>query len=1000
MGWTKAQEKAIFGNVTNTIVSAGAGSGKTLVLSTRILTHLKNNIDVRNLIVLTFTNAAAKEMKERVIKNINKNIDEFPKLKKQLNFIENASITTFDSFALSLVKKHHYLVNLNKNISIVEKSIIEIKKDEILNEIFLEYYENDDSKFVNLIEEFCVKNDNDIKKHIKNIRNQIDLLYDKEDFLNNYIKNYYNDKFIKGSINQFVNLIEVKKIKIKNLLNNCFQMNTNEKMYDYFDKIKSNLSSLLNVSCYNDYCNLKIEIPRRPSCPDLEEEEKQLIKSNIDNIKSLIGEIQNFINIFTNVDEVKYGILSTKDNVKIIIEIIQKFDKRLMDYKLEINNFEFSDIFRFAINIVKNNQFIQDFYKSNIYEIMIDEYQDTSNIQDYFISLISKENTYIVGDVKQSIYGFRNANPNIFIQKYDDFSSHQTYKKIDMNKNFRSRKEVINNINKIFSLIMDKAIGGVNYKYNEELEYGNKNYDICANQNYNMDILNYDFSNFKKDYSKTEVEAFIIGNDIKEKIENKYQIFDKDKNILRDSTYSDFTILISQKKDFILYYKIFNYLNIPLLIHNSQNFINSDEIYTIKNILNLIYLYKTHNFSNIKHSLYSVLRSFVYGFDDETIINLINNENILNEIKDLELIQKVQLISSQNLNCYETLLKVYQIFGIYEKSCTLENVDFIHKRLDYLLDISKKISELGYNLQEFIDYLEILITDENLDVEFNMQEKNDSVVNIMSIHNSKGLEYNVCYFSGLDSKFKLNTKDHFFFNYNYGIIIPFNKDNQLYEGPYKYLINEDYKINEISERIRLFYVALTRACEKIIMVCDFNKESNVHNNEFVNSDVKENYSSFLDFLISIKKELSLFSNIINIENLNITANYEMSNSITIENNIIKHDFISIKRPIIEEEKIKEITLIENDIKKSIEFGTKLHKIFEYFDYSKKDITRIEMENRKYMEKFLNSDLIKNFEIENYITEYEFIKDNKLYKIDLILESKDKILLIDYKLKNL
>ncbi|HAB66033.1 MAG TPA: hypothetical protein DCE23_01565, partial [Firmicutes bacterium] len=215
-----------------------------------------------------------------------------------------------------------------------------------------------------------------------------------------------------------------------------------------------------------------------------------------------------------------------------------------------------------------------------------DEYQDTNDIQETFISLIENNNVYMVGDVKQSIYRFRNANPYIFKNKYDAYSNNQNGIKIDLVQNFRSRSEVLDNINTVFKLIMDDEIGGAAYEQSHQMIYGNKSYisEGKTDYNYNFEILEYNLPD-DKTYSKAEIEIFTIAKDIKNKVSSKYQIFDKDEKVLRDISYKDFVILLDRSADFDLYKKIFEYEGIPLTVFKELNLNNSNDIYILKNII-------------------------------------------------------------------------------------------------------------------------------------------------------------------------------------------------------------------------------------------------------------------------------------------------------------------------------------------------------------------------------------------------------------------------------
>lgn len=244
--------------------------------------------------------------------------------------------------------------------------------------------------------------------------------------------------------------------------------------------------------------------------------------------------------------------LSTKDYVEVIIRILKQLDEKIIQFKKSHNAYEFNDIALKAIELVKNNPDVASEIKNKTFEIMIDEYQDTNDIQETFISYIENNNVYMVGDIKQSIYRFRNANPYIFKNKYDKYREGDNGFKIDLNKNFRSRKEVIENINLIFNSVMFDEIGGAKYKQEHQMVFGNTTYEKIQESDYNMEILSYDAKSSK--FKPNELECFIMAQDILRRINNKEQVvyFDHDELKSRDITYSDIVILVDKGKNFEL----------------------------------------------------------------------------------------------------------------------------------------------------------------------------------------------------------------------------------------------------------------------------------------------------------------------------------------------------------------------------------------------------------------------------------------------------------------
>ena len=459
MKWTNEQLQAINDSGENIIVSAGAGSGKTAVLTQRVITKLKKGININNLLILTFTNAAAAEMKERIRNAIEKD----PELSYQLDYIDSSYITTFDSFSMSVVKKYYYLLNVSPNIKVLDSSICNNVRKQLLDDIFEELYMRREPNFIKLINDLTIKDDTNIKKSILDVNTKLDRLIDKEEYLNNYIDDYYSDENINILVNKYNSELLAKLSKLNSLIE--------EMQYycdgDFFNNYQQSFKKLIESKNYDEIVNnIDVKPPRLPRNSDEELKKiKEKVMAEQKNIKKIL--------IYKNLEHIKETLYITKSYSISIINIIKELDKRLNEYKTSCDEYEFNDIAMMAIKVVKNNKSALEELKSSFNEIMVDEYQDTSDIQETFINLISNNNVYMVGDVKQSIYRFRNANPDIFKNKYLNYSNHNGGKKIDLLNNFRSRSEVLDDINNIFNTIMDTNIGGADYKETHQMKFGN-----------------------------------------------------------------------------------------------------------------------------------------------------------------------------------------------------------------------------------------------------------------------------------------------------------------------------------------------------------------------------------------------------------------------------------------------------------------------------------------------------------------------------------------------
>lgn len=972
MANTKEQQWAIDAEGSNIIVSAGAGSGKTAVLTQRVIRKIMSGVDVSKLLVLTFTNEAASEMKNRIRDAIIKN-----NLTKQLNLLDAAYITTFDSYALSVVKKYAYKLNISKNIGIIDSNIITIYKYKVIDKIFDEMYGEED--FDNLINDFCLKDDTSLKKDIIKLSEKLDLQLDKEKYIKDYFLHYDNEEFIGKMINDYMHLIRNKVIQLKDI----YEEFTSYCSDSLIKKIDEYFNGLFNAVEYDEYVLFMSKSPVRFTSVDenglvLKEE----LKKKIEEIKKLLR--------FKDKNELTLGIEKTRRNIQVILNIISKMDNEVAKYKDRTGSYEFNDIAHMALGIVQNNLEIREEIRNYFNEIMVDEYQDTSNIQEEFVSLISNNNVYMVGDVKQSIYRFRNANPYIFQDKYNRYSKHDGGIKIDLLKNFRSRNETLFNINEIFNLIMDDEIGNADYLDSHNMVYGNTAYDLeNPGHDNNLEIYNYD-NEINTMYTREEKEIFIISEDIHEKIKNKYQVFDKKSNHLREIKYSDICIITDRNKYLDKYKKILEYEEIPSVIYMDHELTNDNVVLIIKNLISLVdYVNKGIIDDKFRYLFVSVARSFIFTYSDDMIYQIDKNKKYYQD----EIIKKCKLINLNN-PLEDIINEIFMVFNIYEKLTTLSGIDEYLIRIDNILDIASNLSGLGYNLEEFINYIEDVLN-KGLTIKYSTNTSVDNAVKIMNIHKSKGLEFSLCYFTGMHNEFTIKEiNDKILISDKGGIILPYiNENGDISQNILKDLYVDNFFKEEISEKIRLFYVALTRCREKMIIVTSLNKEKNGYG-RLVPVNMRLKYRSFLDILNSI----DIIDKYVVNKEANYTHDYDTIKLKEItkhtDGEVIDKKEIKINYEVGENKHFsKESDILDIDSVKAMKYGTLIHEELEYADFDKK--------NNKYLEKLFNvisSDYI------NVYREYEFSyqENNIVYNgvIDLMLEYDDYINIIDYKLKNI
>lgn len=991
--WTDEQLQAINESGTNIIVSAGAGSGKTAVLTERVITKLRQGININELLILTFTKAAAAEMKERIRASIKKD----PSLHKQLDLIDTAYITTFDSYALSIVKKYHYLINVSKNINIGNDNVFKLEKKKIVDELFENMYEQSNSNFLNMISDLCSKDDREIRDYVLSLNEKLSLRIDKKDYLEKYLEKFYTVENINKLLDKYNSLL-------MDMLNDLKRSIEDISYYvdeSYYSSVKESLEKLINSKNYDEIkSNIDIKLPMLPRGSEDEVKlKKEAISEHIKKIKELCS--------YDSSEDIKDSLIRTKVYVEPLIQMLQEFDRRIWNYKFKNDIYEFTDIAMMAIKVLDENSSVGDELKYSLKEILVDEYQDTSDLQETFIKHIENNNVYMVGDIKQSIYRFRNANPYIFKDKYDNYSKHKGGIKIDLNKNFRSRNEVLTDINLLFDYIMDDEIGGAAYKNSHRMVFGNMTYEEQGKtpDNHHMNILRYNYER-GFEFTKEEVEAFIIAEDIKNKVNSNYQVFDKKTSTVRTSTYNDYVILMDRTTNFELYKKIFEYLGVPLAIHKDESLTGEVDSLVLKNLLCLIKCIKLHQYNTeFKYYFTSVARSFLFRYDDNKILDFFVNNNF----KDNELYNSCLDISEKldYLTPLQLLNKIMEEFNIYENIIKTGNISSSMVQFEYYINLSEDLIGLGYDCYKFIDYIKEII-DEAYDMKYSINTGEVDSVKMMTIHKSKGLEYPICYFSGLYKTFNISDlKERILYDSEYGIITPFFNEG-IGEVITKKLLKIRFIKEEISEKIRLFYVALTRTREHMIFVLP-SSEEDLNIKDIVDNQVRLEYRSLADIINSLNSKLNDYTKEVNLENLSLSKDYNIIINKEIENTSDNIDPLEVKDLIIDNKEItsesfskKTHEVISACQQKNIDLGLNIHSILENIDFKNPNFTLIQDEfyKNKVINFYNKLDDINNA---NIYQEYEFMyeKDETIYHgiIDLMLEYPDFIRIIDYKLKN-
>lgn len=977
MAWTPMQRRAIQTRGNNLIVSAGAGSGKTAVLSERILEYCLDGHDIRNVLVLTFTNAAALEMKERIRQKLLTH-----HLTDQASYIDSAAITTFDAYSLSLVKKYYFHLGIEKDVSVIDQSLLEVQKIKFLDRLFNQLYQTKNSDFFDLLKKYAKQNDDAVKKMVFTIYDKLILEVDEEAFIEHYQEKYGTNQSIHQCALDYEKLV---KSKIALWLQEVSHL---EGLCDVEDDLRLKefcQSTIEKLSCLNQYESIYNALSSL-SFPRVSPKASEAVKEQKKKCSDLLKSIQEtYLSKYSTLEASEEELQQLQGNIQFLFKLVWMLREEIRKYEYQQNAFDYMDIAKMAIDLVTKNEQVHKDICSNLEEILIDEYQDTSDIQEAFIQAISNHNCMMVGDLKQSIYRFRNANPYIFKQKYDLYSEDIGGIKLDLTHNFRSRKEVLEDINLIFSDLMTEACGDVNYSVNHQMHFGQAAYeDAKAKMDYHLDVLTYepDFS-----FSDEEVEAFICANKIKQMMNDQLTCLGKQG--FRPVCYQDFAILIDKTKSFVTFKKVFEYVGIPLAIEADLDLNNSILPRLFANLLNLISKKCQNQFDkSYHHALCSIGRSFLFGYSDNEIYRLANEEHYENELT-----RKIDFLVGQINEISLTTLfhQLVEQFDIYEKLPLIGDVENSCVVLEYIHSLFETMMHAAMDIHEASEYLSLVI-DEGIALKYKLTNKSSDSVRIMTIHKSKGLEFPFCLFPMLSSRFnQADVKIGYGLSKQYGVYIPYC-DEASSHTIIKPLVDEQTKKNDLSEKVRLLYVALTRAREKIILISK-EEESPLEIQSF-NCFIQR-----LKFLDDRKIKIDL-------KKLGLSKSYQSFFKATAfptgESRCYREEsFLSTleaKKSISKE--LNE--LVSDELSKAIALGKRFHQCLEVLDLAHPDIDGLPVDAymKQTIRKVLNHPVFQSIEQAKAYHEYEFYFNEYHGIIDLLLVYEDHIDILDYKLSNL
>ena len=1050
------------------------GSGKTTVLVERIINKIINEkIDIDKLLIVTFTNAVASEMRQRILEAIYSKIDANPDnldLQRQILLLNKANISTIHSFCLEVIKNYFYEIGVSSNFRIGDTSEIELLKQETLEEVFEKLYEEKNEEFIELVNTYSgYRDDESLKELILKIYNYSQSMP-------------FPGEWIKKSVEKFNLKDELEKDFGKTLWGKI--------LLEYFiDEIKS---------CIRDLEELTIKLQREF---DLERY-YSVISSDIENLKSLIKENQTWDDIYINLNNIKFETwprqaktdCDLKDECKVVRDevkervkdlakkifiysskeanediyemhnilnalqkVILEFSNKYQENKKDKNIIDFNDIEHYALKILvkkdeKGNYIPTDValnYKEKFVEIAIDEYQDSNLVQEYILTTISNgNNVFMVGDVKQSIYKFRQARPELFLEKYDRYilaededTQCKEDTKIQLFKNFRSRKNVLDFTNIIFENLMSKKLGDIDYNEKEYLNLGanfEKTNELTSGK-VELDVIDLSSEEVEENeldeviLEKTELEARFVANRIKELLDSDLHVYDK-KQGYRKVTYKDIVILLRTTSNVAnIYEKELNKLELPVFSDSTSSYFETEEIQTILAVLRII------DNPNSDIPLVTVMRSEIGGFTDNELVEIrlaskntsyyealeeIKNSNEESKMKQkvidfLNMLEEWQQ-KQEYLALDELIWYIYESTNYYDFVNSNPNGEIKTANLKLLFEKAKDYEKASFKgLYNFISYIDKISKSSGDVGSAKLIGENENVIRIMSIHKSKGLEFPVVFLCGTGKMF--NVQD-----LNQSILLHqdmgFGPKYINYERKIEYntLAKEAIRVktlNEIlSEEMRLLYVALTRAKEKLIITgCDKNIKKSIAQKENLNLDIVNirKSKSYLDWLELVyinnkeKTEDILEVNFVNKNNIKENEKIEEQSKESIDNinevdkeledevdkllnwkySYIKSTGMEGKASVTEITKGKKKNIIditetpkflkENQELNKAEIGTLMHLILQKIDFCK---TYTEETIKELIQELMASKIINENQI-RYINTQKILKfiESDLYK---------------------
>jgi len=864
--WTDEQQKVIDLRNRNILVSAAAGSGKTAVLVERIITMLTsdtNPVDVDKLLIVTFTEAAAAEMKERIRNAIEKKLEEDPEnehLMQQAMLIHSAQITTIHSFCLSVIRDHFHAIDIDPGFRVGEEGELKLLRHDVLDELLEERYAEGKEAFINLSVAYGGRNDKKLVEIVQKIYDFSRSYPDAEDWLSDCMKAYEIDTAEELEDSIYIQLVKKNTAKllsdaetmIREGLRICLE---SDGPYEYETTLLKDMDVIESLKLAENYGQMyeqfnNVKWPRLAANRDktVSAEKTELVKSIREDYKSYVKDLVSQY-FFQNEEEMLSDIRVCRPYMEELAALVNDFALKFEEKKRAQNMIDFSDMEQYALRILTEKQdgkiipsSVAKDYQEQFEEIMIDEYQDSNLIQEAILTSVSgiskgKYNIFMVGDVKQSIYRFRLSRPELFMEKYDTYSLEDAKEqRIDLHKNFRSRREVLDSVNYIFRQIMIRELGGIQYDSKIALNVG-ASFEPGEDKTTEVLVIDVDDplgKNKMGKKSERELEAKVIAARIRELIAH-HKVVDKKTGEERNAEYSDIVILTRSISGFAENFaEQLNKEGIPTHVGTREGYFSVQEVGVVLSYLRAL----DNQMQDIP--LAAVLTSPIGNLTDRDLA-LIKSDNkecafhlavsaYRKNGQDEKVRQKLEKCMSQmdefrHIVPYtpiqELLYKILDDTGYGDYVSAMPGGEQRIANLEMLIEKARAFENTSYKgLFHFVRYIEQL---QKYDVDYgeaNIEDEESQNVRIMTIHKSKGLEFPIVFVAGMGKGFNMqDARSAVSLHAKLGVgLDAYNmEDRTRCAGMMKKIIQREEVLDTLGEELRVLYVAFTRAKEKLII---------------------------------------------------------------------------------------------------------------------------------------------------------------------------------------